>query len=87
MFAHVPDPCFPEYGKVELLLSDSPEKIRGRFTLTKHDFLFFVDFLKMISLHKQRAPDNMTTVNWIPNQRINMQVKMCFRCFIDFAKL
>lgn len=40
MFVHVPDPRFPEDGKVELLLSDSPEKIRGRFTLTKDDFVF-----------------------------------------------
>uniref|UniRef100_A0A672YYA4 Tensin 3 n=1 Tax=Sphaeramia orbicularis TaxID=375764 RepID=A0A672YYA4_9TELE len=29
-FVHIPDPRFPEDGKVELLFSDSPEKIAGR---------------------------------------------------------
>lgn len=33
-FLHnVPDPRFPDDGKVELLLSESPEKITGRRTL------------------------------------------------------
>uniref|UniRef100_A0A7N8WIE4 Tensin 3 n=1 Tax=Mastacembelus armatus TaxID=205130 RepID=A0A7N8WIE4_9TELE len=31
------DPRFPDDGKIELLFSDSPEKIKGKFTLTKQD--------------------------------------------------
>lgn len=37
-FANIPDRRFPEDGKVELLLSESPEKITGRFSLTIIDF-------------------------------------------------
>lgn len=33
---NIPDARFPEDGKVELLFSESPEKIAGRLSLTKN---------------------------------------------------
>ncbi len=38
---NIPDPRFPEDGKVELLLSDSPDKITGRLLSQKMILFFF----------------------------------------------
>lgn len=62
---------------MELLLSDSPEKITGRPPPTKDDFLsfFFYKRKTILQLYKHGHQHRRA------KQRINMQVKMGFRCF------
>ena len=67
---HIPDPRFPDYGKVELVFSEGPERIPGRFltlhllqnivtwrpVLEKQSFLHFTPLCRPVPCSSPYAP-------------------------------